>query len=141
MVKILANVVYGWHTRISSKSTIKEKGRNEMKIDKSLLSGSTSLLVLSLLSDRDKYGYEMIQQLTLRSENIFEMKEGTLYPVLHGLEKDGYIQGYEKETESGRKRRYYHITDKGRRQLQEQTDQWRAFSGAVEKILEPRQIG
>ncbi len=112
-----------------------------MKFDKSLLSGSTSMLVLSLLSDRDKYGYEMISQLALRSENVFEMKEGTLYPVLHGLEKDGYIKGYEKETEAGRKRRYYHITDKGRRQLQEQTEQWNAFSGAVNKILTPSEIG
>ena len=112
-----------------------------MKFEKSLLSGSTSMLVLSLLKDRDKYGYEMISQLALRSENVFEMKEGTLYPVLHALERDGYVESYEKETEAGRKRRYYHLTDRGSRQLQEQTDQWRVFSGAVDKILEPHQIG
>ena len=53
------------------------------KIDKSLLSGSTSMLVLALLRESDKYGYQMITELALRSDNTFELKEGTLYPVLH----------------------------------------------------------
>ena len=68
-----------------------------MKIDKSLLSGSTALLVLSLLSESDKYGYQMISDLALRSEQVFEFKEGTLYPVLHALEKEGALRSYEKE--------------------------------------------
>ena len=56
-------------------------------MEKNGLAGSTSLLVLSLLRDGDKYGYEMIAQLALRSEGVFELKEGTLYPVLHQLER------------------------------------------------------
>lgn len=59
-----------------------------MKADKSLLSGSTTLLVLSLLSGEDKYGYQMIAELEAKSDNTFSMKEGTLYPILHTLEKD-----------------------------------------------------
>ncbi|MBR0140050.1 MAG: helix-turn-helix transcriptional regulator [Firmicutes bacterium] len=108
-----------------------------MKIDKSLLSGSTKMLVLSLLKDRDKYGYEMISQLSLLSKNVFDMKEGTLYPVLHSLESEGCVRSYDQKTESGRSRRYYHLTDKGARQLAEQTEQWEAFSGAVNMVLRP----
>ena len=59
-----------------------------MKFDKSLLSGSTQLLVLSIIAESDAYGYEIILKLAERSENAFEMKEGTLYPVLHSLERD-----------------------------------------------------
>ena len=58
-------------------------------MEKNGLAGSVSLLVLSLLRDGDKYGYEMISQLALRSEQVFELKEGTLYPVLHQLEREG----------------------------------------------------
>lgn len=58
------------------------------KIDKSLLSGSTTLLLLQLLSEKDMYGYEMIETLRDRSQNIFELKAGTLYPLLHGLEEE-----------------------------------------------------
>ena len=72
-----------------------------MKIDKSLLSGTTVLLVLSLLQQEDQYGYQMIAALSARSDNVFQMKEGTLYPVLHTLEKQGHIKSYEKETPSG----------------------------------------
>ena len=58
------------------------------KADKNLLSGSTTLLVLSLLSSGDKYGYEMIAELEARSDHTFTLKEGTLYPILHTLEKE-----------------------------------------------------
>ena len=57
-----------------------------MSIDKSLVSGSMSMLILRLLSDKDMYGYEMIDSLRKRSENVFELKAGTLYPLLHSLE-------------------------------------------------------
>ena len=84
-----------------------------MKIDKSLLSGSTTLLVLSLLRGGDMYGYEMISELSRRSDRTFELKEGTLYPILHGLEQDKCVSAYEKEAPTGRKRKYYHITRRG----------------------------
>ena len=57
-----------------------------MKVDKSLITGSTTMLVLSLLKDGDKYGYEMIKELEKKSDETFSLKEGTLYPILHGLE-------------------------------------------------------
>ena len=106
-----------------------------MKIDKSLLSGSTSLLVLSLLRNGDKYGYEMITLLEAISNEVFQMKEGTLYPVLHNLEKQKLVEAYTKEAPGGRSRRYYHLTEKGLKQLAEQKDQWEVFSVAVNTVL------
>ena len=106
-----------------------------MKIDKSLLSGSTSMLVLSLLRSGDMYGYQMISMLEAISNQVFQMKEGTLYPVLHNLEKQGLVQSYEKAAPGGRSRRYYHLTEKGVRQLSDQKEQWELFSGAVNAVL------
>ena len=97
-----------------------------MKADKSLLSGSTTLLVLSLLSGEDKYGYQMIAELEAKSDHTFSMKEGTLYPILHTLEK---------EAPTGRTRKYYHITKKGFRLLDEKKKEWTTFSQAVNAVL------
>ncbi len=106
-----------------------------MKFDKSLLSGSTQLLVLSIIAQGDAYGYEIITKLAEKSEHAFEMKEGTLYPVLHSLEKDGYLTAYEQETAGGRKRRYYHVTDKGLKELAVQKEQWNAFAAGIGRVL------
>ena len=61
-----------------------------MEIDKSLVSGSMALLVLKLLEDGDKYGYQMIEELKSRSDDTFHLKAGTLYPLLHGMEEKGF---------------------------------------------------
>ena len=106
-----------------------------MKADKSLLSGSTTLLVLSLLSGGDKYGYQMIAELEEKSDHTFSMKEGTLYPILHTLEKDGAVKSYEKEAPTGRTRKYYHVTKKGLRLLDEKKEEWTEFSKTVNAIL------
>ena len=94
-----------------------------MAIDKSLVSGSTTMLLLKLLSEKDMYGYEMIEELKKRSENVFALKAGTLYPLLHGLEDKGLLTCYEQEA-LGKVRKYYSITKKG----QERT-------GGAEKLL------
>ena len=70
----------------------------------------TQLLLLKLLSSEDMYGYQIILELARRSSNVFEMKEGTLYPVLHGMEREGYVEAYEKAAPTGRVRKYYHLT-------------------------------
>ncbi len=95
----------------------------------------TDLLVLSLLAGEDMYGYQIITELEKRSEKVFEMKEGTLYPVLHGLWKDGAVESYEKAAPSGRTRKYYHITQKGRGLLKEEAREWRTYRQAVEAVL------
>ena len=104
-------------------------------MEKNGLAGSTSLLVLSLLRDGDKYGYEMISQLALRSEGVFELKEGTLYPVLHQLEREGSLESYSAQAASGRTRKYYHLTPKGVRALEQQEAEYRRVTGAVEQVL------
>ena len=96
----------------------------------------TSLLVLSLLSTEDMYGYQMIAELTKKFDNTFSMKEGTLYPVLKGLENDGFVEVYEEKTESGRTRKYYHLTNTGRRQLKTETETWRAYERAINSVVE-----
>ena len=106
-----------------------------MKIDKSLMSGSTTLLVLSLLSGEEMYGYQMITELARRSNHTFDMKEGTLYPVLHGLEQEGFVEAYRKQAPTGRERKYYHLTRKGQGALREEEAAWRRYSGAVNDVL------
>src|SRR5699024_2738779 len=78
------------------------RGGKDMSIDKSLISGSTSMLVMKLLEEQDMYGYQMIAALKKRSNNVFELKAGTLYPLLHGKESKGYLTSYEQE-EGGKK--------------------------------------
>lgn len=107
-----------------------------MSVDKSLLAGSTTLLVLKLLEDGDKYGYQMVEELRRRSDKTFELKSGTLYPLLHTLEQKGYIEAWEEHADSARPRRYYHLTDQGRRQLAEKEDAWRAYADAMLRVLE-----
>ena len=106
-----------------------------MKIEKSLLSGSTPMLVLSLLKDGDKYGYEMVEALANRSDDTFLLKEGTLYPLLHTLEKNHYVTSYTKQTPSGRERKYYRLTSDGRGYLERKEVEWRLFSEKVNTVL------
>ena len=106
-----------------------------MAIGKELLKGTTTLLILQLLSEGDKYGYEMTRELEKRSEELFQLKEGTLYPILHALENDDMIEAYWEETTSARKRKYYRITDKGRKGLQEKKDEWNLYANGVKKVI------
>ena len=96
----------------------------------------TQLLVLSLLAGEDMYGYQMIMELARRSDHTFEMKEGTLYPVLHGLERDGLVEAYQQEAPTGRVRKYYHLTRRGGAALKTETEAWRKYAGAVNAVLE-----
>ena len=95
----------------------------------------TQLLVLSLLAGEDMYGYQMIMELARRSDRTFEMKEGTLYPVLHGLEKDGLVEAYQQEAPTGRMRKYYHLTRKGGEALKTEKEAWESYAGAVNAVL------
>ncbi len=106
-----------------------------MPIDKSLMAGSTALLVLSLLREGEKYGYEMIAELTRRSDETFQLKEGTLYPILHALEKEGRVKSLRRQADNGRERRYYRITPKGLELLQDKTEEWLLFSEKVNAVV------
>lgn len=106
-----------------------------MKIDKELIKGSTTTLVLSLLNNRPMYGYEIIKVIELKSNGVFSFKEGTLYPILHALEGKSMIESFWNESEGGRKRKYYKITEKGRLQMEEKKVEWSLFHKTVNKIL------
>lgn len=105
-----------------------------MKIDKSLISGSMSMLILRLLDEKDMYGYEMIEALRAKSQNVFELKAGTLYPLLHTLEEKQFVTSYEQEV-LGKVRKYYRITKDGRAYLEEKRTQWQEYSKAVTNVL------
>ncbi len=106
-----------------------------MPIDRSLLTGSTSTLVLKLLQEKDMYGYEMIETLAQKSDHTFDLKAGTLYPLLHGLEKKGFVKSYEEKVGKERVRKYYHLTEKGRKEFSEKEKEWETFANAVDKVL------
>ena len=89
--------------------------------------GSNTLLVLALLEDEDKYGYQIIRELECRSDQTFSMKEGTLYPILHGLEERGEVRSYERASDVGRRRRYYQLTRQGVKTLARCRREWESF--------------
>lgn len=106
-----------------------------MKVDKSLLTGSTTMLLLKLIEDGDMYGYQMIEALAKKSDDTFSLKAGTLYPLLHSLEQQGMVTSYDKQADSQRIRKYYSITKKGRGLLAEKKAEWKVFSSAVNQVL------
>ena len=105
------------------------------KSEKTMQQGSATMLVLALLKEEEMYGYQMIEELARRSRNVFQMKEGTLYPILHGLERDKLVTAAQREAPNGRQRRYYRITAAGLRALEEKEKEWTEFSTAVTAVL------
>ena len=102
-----------------------------------LMKGNVDSLLLSLVGQQPMYGYQIIKELNKRSQGYFKFKEGTLYPALHRMERDGLIQGKWQALPSGQQRKYYHITDKGLSILVEKRDQWRDFLVAMNMIIQP----
>lgn len=106
-----------------------------MAIDKSLISGSTTMLLLKLLEDKDMYGYQMIEELSKKSDDTFTLKAGTLYPLLHSLEQQGMLSSYDDNADSARVRKYYSITKKGKGLLADKKAEWQHYSSAVNRVL------
>lgn len=106
-----------------------------MKVSKELLKGTTTLFILQLLAEGDKYGYQMTKELEERSEDLFQLKEGTLYPILHALENKKMIESYWEDTELARKRKYYRLTDEGRKELEDKRKEWLAYANGVHKVI------
>jgi PadR family transcriptional regulator PadR len=106
-----------------------------MATDKGLLAGNTTMLILKLLEEKDMYGYQMIEELAKKSNQTFNLKAGTLYPILHGLENEGALNAYDARADSGRVRKYYHITRKGQKLLASKQTEWQAYRQAVDSVL------
>jgi PadR family transcriptional regulator, regulatory protein PadR len=106
-----------------------------MAVDKVLLTGSTTMLILKLLEDKDMYGYQMIEELSKKSNDTFNLKAGTLYPILHGLENEGMVSSYDDNADHARIRKYYRLTSKGKGLLLDKQAEWTAYSKAVNRVL------
>ncbi len=104
-------------------------------MDKKMMAVSTAMLLLKLLEEEDLYGYQMIRKLEERSSQVFSLKEGTLYPILHSLEEQEAVESYEKCADTGRVRKYYHLTEKGRHLLREKQKEWEIYERAVRDVM------
>lgn len=105
-----------------------------MSINKDLVAASSTPLVLAILAEGDSYGYAILQRVRELSGGEMEWTDGMLYPVLHRLERSGLIESRWERAETGRKRKYYRVTEAGREQLAEERRQWRAVDGALRRI-------
>ena len=105
--------------------------------DRELKKGNAELLILALLEERARHGYEIGKLITERSEGVLRFHVASLYPLLYRLERRGWVKG-EWEPAAGRRRRCYRLTPTGVKILAEQRSRWRAFSGAVNRIVEVR---
>ena len=103
---------------------------------KQLKRGTLELILLRLLEERPKYGYELVAEMGSRSDGAFLVKEGTLYPVLYRLEDHGLIEPEWTQPLRGVPRKYYRLTAAGTTRLRELLAEWHAFTGAVQRLLE-----
>jgi transcriptional regulator len=98
------------------------------------LKGHLDLLVLAVLAEGPRHGYAVIESLKQRSDDVFDLPEGTVYPVLYRLEDAGLLAS-EWSTGEGRRRRTYRLTPRGRRELAQQRSSWESFARAVASVL------
>ncbi len=104
------------------------------KLDRELKKGSAELLILSLVEDRPRHGYDIGQLIERRSDGVLHFNVASLYPLLYRLEKRGWIQGRWVEKPGQRRRRYYRLTAEGKKILASQRSSWREFVAAINRI-------
>jgi len=107
-------------------------------ISKALIAASTKPMILSILLNGENYGYQIIQSVKGISGGQLEWSDGMLYPVLHRLEKDRFIRSQWKISEEGRRRKYYSITNLGRKELEADMAQWNSVHAALSKLWKPQ---
>jgi DNA-binding PadR family transcriptional regulator len=103
-------------------------------ITKDLVAASTTPLVLGILADGESYGYALLKQVSDLSGGQLEWTDGLLYPLLHRLERLGHVESIWRQPATGRKRKYYQITDQGRAELAEQQRQWSTVVDALRNV-------
>ena len=105
-----------------------------MHITKDLVAASATPLVLGILAQEESYGYAILKQVSELSRGQLEWSEGLLYPLLHRLERLGYVESTWHTAPSGRRRKYYRITEQGRAELASQRQQWTTVVDALKGI-------
>ena len=103
-------------------------------IDKELVAATSASITLSILSEGDSYGYEIIQRVNEMTGGELEWTEAMLYPVLHRLEDRALVKCYWEKSPSGRKRKYYSVTSAGRAELKDKKRQWGVVAGVLAKL-------
>jgi len=105
-----------------------------MKLSKDLVAASAAPLVLSILEEGDSYGYAILRRVRALSDGRWTWTDGMLYPVLHRLEQQGYVGACWRESEAGRRRKYYSLLPAGRAALREQKEQWSLVQATLAKL-------
>lgn len=105
-----------------------------MKVERELMRGAGPVAVLKLLEGGRKYGYELVTAIAKQSDGILAIGQSTLYPMLYNLEAQGYVRSAWVEADSGRERKYYSLTAKGKRRLASETRQWCAVVSAMKSL-------
>lgn len=105
-----------------------------MEFSKDLIAASSTPIVLTILSEGDSYGYAILKRVRELSGGHMQWTDGMLYPVLHRLERLGHVEARWEKAETGRRRKYYRITEQGRTQLDEERRQWQAVDATLRNI-------
>lgn len=105
-----------------------------MQVDKDLVAASASSLVLAILREGESYGYAIIKRVAELSGGELQWTDGMLYPVLHRLERRGYVEAAWGTSETGRRRKYYHLTDRGAKELERHRRQWDVVDSTLRAI-------
>lgn len=106
-----------------------------MGYNRELLKGTTPMLILKILSIGDLYGYELVKKLEEMSDHSLSLKQGSLYPILHNLEESGCLTAYWEDTDSDRKKKFYHITDAGKKRLADLIEEWNQYSNSIFTVI------
>lgn len=112
-----------------------------MAVPKDLVAASATPLVLAILDSGDSYGYDIIRRVRDLSDHTLEWTDGMLYPVLHRLEEHGFVEAYWQRAETGRRRKYYRISDAGRAELTRLRAHWERVDAALRRAWDERSAG
>lgn len=111
-----------------------------MRIDKDLVAASATPLVLGILAEDESYGYAILKRVNELSGGRMQWTDGMLYPLLHRLERLGYVSAAWRTSDGGRRRKHYAITDSGRAVLVERHRQWTVVAGALDRVWQGAQL-
>ncbi|GMU21598.1 MAG: hypothetical protein AMXMBFR13_16900 [Phycisphaerae bacterium] len=109
-----------------------------MNTDRELVRGTLDTLLLETISRGPMYGYQICKTVNAETDGYFHLREGSLYPALHKLETEGLLKAFWEQADTGRRRKYYQITERGKTTLARKRQEWQAFAAAVERVLASR---
>ncbi|MEZ6092193.1 MAG: PadR family transcriptional regulator [Pirellulaceae bacterium] len=102
-----------------------------------VLRGTLNMLIMRVVSQSPTHGYGIMKQIESESGDVLKLEEGSLYPALHRLEKDGLLTSEWRQSDSNRRAKFYHLTDEGTTALRNELDNWNVVSAAVNRVVQP----